>query len=140
MYLKGVCRLEQFLTQFEFLSRYALAFLALIILLRCIFSLFRLRPRREIMATLINLADDSEIEIRNWETSIGRSRSCDISHERERPIEVSQFRISISLSSARFISVAIISRRGLSLKREKMHRRSIISARKAKAYRDRNSN
>ena len=79
MYLKGVCRLEQFLTQFEFLSRYALAFLALIILLRCIFSLFRLRPRREIMATLINLADDSEIEIRNWETSIGRSRSCDIS-------------------------------------------------------------
>ena len=71
--------MEQFLTQFEFLSRYALAFLALIILLRCIFSLFRLRPRREIMATLINLADDSEIEIRNWETSIGRSRSCDIS-------------------------------------------------------------
>ena len=52
--------MEQFLTQFEFLSRYALAFLALIILLRCIFSLFMLRPLRDIMATLINLADDSE--------------------------------------------------------------------------------
>lgn len=31
------------------------------------------------MATLLNLADDTEIEIENWETSIGRSRSCDIS-------------------------------------------------------------
>lgn len=71
--------MEAFLTQFEFLSRYVLAALALIILLRCVFSLFRLRPRREVMATLINLADDSEIEIENWETSIGRSRSCDIS-------------------------------------------------------------
>ena len=46
--------------------------------MRCILSLFRLRPRREVMATLVNLADDSEIEIANWETSIGRSRSCDI--------------------------------------------------------------
>ena len=45
-----------------------------------------------------------------------------------------------AIALARFISVAIISRRGLSLKREKMHRKSIISARKAKAYRDRNSN
>lgn len=71
--------MEAFLTQFEFLSRYVLAALAFIILLRCVFSLFRLRPRREVMATLINLADDSEIEIENWETSIGRSRSCDIS-------------------------------------------------------------
>lgn len=71
--------LDSVLTQFEYLSRYVLAGLALVILLRCVFSLFRLRPRRETMATLVNLADDSEIEIENWETSIGRSRSCDIS-------------------------------------------------------------
>ena len=65
--------------QFEFLSRYVLAFLALFILLRCVFSLFRLKPKKEKMASLMNLADDSEIPIENWETSIGRSRSCDIS-------------------------------------------------------------
>lgn len=70
--------MDAFLTQFEYLSRYVLAAFAVFILLRCVFSLFRLRPRREVMATLINLADDSEIEIENWETSIGRSRSCDI--------------------------------------------------------------
>lgn len=75
---KEVTRLDAFLTQFEYLSRYVLTALAVFILLRCVISLFRLRPRREVMATLINLADDSEIEIENWETSIGRSRSCDI--------------------------------------------------------------
>ncbi len=65
--------------QFDYLVRYVFAVIAVIILLRCVFSLFRLRPRREVMAKLVNLADDSEIEIENWETSIGRSRSCDIS-------------------------------------------------------------
>ncbi len=70
--------MEVFLTQFEYLSRYVLALFALFILLRCVFSLFRLKPRKETMATLLNLADDSEIPISNWETSIGRSRACDI--------------------------------------------------------------
>lgn len=71
--------MEQFLTQFEYLSRYVLSAVAVFILLRCVISLFRLRPRKEVMATLTNLADDSEIEIENWETSVGRSRTCDIS-------------------------------------------------------------
>lgn len=70
--------MEAFFSQFEYLSRYVLTGIAVLLLLRCVFSLFRLRPRREVMATLVNLADDSEIEIANWETSIGRSRSCDI--------------------------------------------------------------
>lgn len=71
--------MDFFLEQFDYLVRYVFAIIAVVILLRCVFSLFRARPRREVMAKLINLADDSEIEIENWETSIGRSRSCDIS-------------------------------------------------------------
>lgn len=71
--------MDFFLEQFDYLVRYMFAIIAVIILLRCVFSLFRLRPRREVMAKLVDLADDSEIEIENWETSIGRSRSCDIS-------------------------------------------------------------
>lgn len=67
-----------FASQFEYLSRYALAALSLVILLGCVFSLFRSRPRREVMATLQNLANGDEIEITTWETSIGRSRSCDV--------------------------------------------------------------
>lgn len=70
--------MDAFLTQFEYLSRYVLSLFALFILLRCVFSLFRLKPRKETMATLLNLADDSEIPISNWETSIGRSRACDV--------------------------------------------------------------
>lgn len=70
--------MEAFFEQFDYLARYVLSAIAVIFLLRCVFSLFRSRPRREVMATLQNLADDSQIEIENWETSIGRSRSCDI--------------------------------------------------------------
>ena len=64
--------------QFEAIARYALALLALFILLRCTLSLFRLKPRKETLATLLNLANDEEIPIDHWETSIGRSRACDI--------------------------------------------------------------
>ncbi len=71
--------MEALLGQFDYLVRYLFAVIAVIVLLRCVFSLFRARPKREVMATMINLADDSEIEISNWETSVGRSRSCDIS-------------------------------------------------------------
>ncbi len=71
--------MNAFFEQFDFFVRYIFAAIAFLILLRCVFSLFRSRPRREVMATLINLADDSKINIENWETSIGRSRACDIS-------------------------------------------------------------
>ena len=70
--------MQAILEQFDYLVRYVFAVIALMVILRCVLSLFRARPRREIMATLVNLADDSKIEINNWETSIGRSRSCDI--------------------------------------------------------------
>lgn len=70
--------MNAFFEQFDYFVRYIFAAIAVIILLRCVFSLFRSRPRREAMATVINLADDSEIVIENWETSIGRSRACDI--------------------------------------------------------------
>lgn len=71
--------MDAFLLNFGALQRYILAVFSILILFRCVFSLFRLKPRREVMATLTNLADDSTIEIDCWETSIGRSRSCDIS-------------------------------------------------------------
>ena len=70
--------MDVILEHFDSYVRYVVAAIAFIILVRCIISLFRSRPRREVMATLINLADDSEIQIENWETSVGRSRACDI--------------------------------------------------------------
>lgn len=51
---------------------------AIVILLTCIISLFRNRPRVHKLAKLINQADGKEIEIRHWETSIGKSKSNDI--------------------------------------------------------------
>lgn len=51
---------------------------AIIILLTCIISLFRNRPRVHTLAKLIDQNDGSIIDINHWETSIGKSKSNDI--------------------------------------------------------------
>lgn len=50
----------------------------IIILLTCIISLFRNRPRVHKLAQLIDQSDGTIIEINHWETSIGKSKSNDI--------------------------------------------------------------
>lgn len=50
----------------------------IVILLTCIISLFRNRPRVHTLAKLIDQNDGSIIEIKHWETSIGKSKSNDI--------------------------------------------------------------
>lgn len=51
---------------------------AVIILLTCIISLFRNRPRVHTLAKLVDQNNGSIIEIKHWETSIGKSKSNDI--------------------------------------------------------------
>lgn len=58
--------------------RYILPVLALFVFIRCVVSLLRNRARVHKMAQLINQTDNSVIEIDHWETSVGRSKSCDI--------------------------------------------------------------
>ncbi len=117
--------MEQFLTQFEYLSRYLLAAVGVFILLRCVISLFRLRPRREVMATLVNLADDSEIEIENWETSIGRSRSCDIALKKYGT--VSRFHAVLALRKEGWFVFDTESKTGVYVNGEQIRRAARIS-------------
>ncbi|MGN1122885.1 MAG: FHA domain-containing protein [Eubacterium sp.] len=58
--------------------RYVLPVLALIILARCVISLFRNRPRLHKLAQLVDENNGSIIDIDRWETSIGRSKSNDV--------------------------------------------------------------
>lgn len=60
------------------IMRYIAPAAALVILLTCIVSLFRNRPRIHKLAQLVDQNDGSIIEINHWETSIGKSKSNDI--------------------------------------------------------------
>ena len=60
------------------IMRYIAPVAALFILLTCIVSLFRNRPRVHQLARLVDQNDGSIINIDHWETSIGKSKSNDI--------------------------------------------------------------
>lgn len=60
------------------LMRYVAPVAALIILATSIISLFRNRPRIHKLAQLVDMNDGTIIDIEHWETSIGKSKSNDI--------------------------------------------------------------
>lgn len=59
-------------------SRYIFPCLAVIILLGCCSSLFSKRPKTKTVAFLVNAKSGESVPVNYWETSIGRSNSCDI--------------------------------------------------------------
>lgn len=61
--------------------RFVCPVFVLLLTLRCVLSLIRNRPRVHTLAKLVNKADNSVIDIDHWETSIGRSKSCDITFD-----------------------------------------------------------
>lgn len=62
----------------EYLMRYVLCILAIAVIVNCVWSLIRLRPDKKIYAILLNMANDEQHPITCYETSIGRSKFCDI--------------------------------------------------------------
>lgn len=60
------------------IMRYAAPVAALAVLLTCVISLFRNRPRIHKLARLVDMNDGTIMEINHWETSIGKSKSNDI--------------------------------------------------------------
>ncbi len=62
----------------EYLMRYVLCILAIAVILNCVLSLIRLRPEKKTYALLVNMANNKQHPITCYETSIGRSKSCDI--------------------------------------------------------------
>ena len=59
-------------------SRYILPCLAVLVLLGCCSSLFSKRPKTSTVAFLVNATSGEAVPLNYWETSIGRSNSCDI--------------------------------------------------------------
>ena len=62
----------------EYLMRYVLCILAIAVIVNCVWSLIRLRPDKKVYAILVNMANDEQHPITCYETSIGRSKFCDV--------------------------------------------------------------
>ena len=62
----------------EYISRYVLCFLAIVVILNCVLSLIRLRPKKKVYALLVDVTNGDEFPITCYETSVGRSKSCDM--------------------------------------------------------------
>ena len=60
------------------LSRYILPFLGIVLLSRCIMSLLLGHPKEKIYAYITDMHTGERHPLNMWETSIGRSNSCDI--------------------------------------------------------------
>lgn len=94
------------------LLRYLIPIFSIGILATCVISLLRNRPRVHKMAELINKTDNSVIPIEHWETSIGRSKSCDV------PLQlptVSRFHGVISKRSKSWIVTDTFSQSGITV-------------------------
>ncbi len=66
------------MAEIEYLMRYVLSALAIAVIVNCVWSLIRLKPDKKVYALLVNMANDEKYPITCYETSIGRSKSNDI--------------------------------------------------------------
>ena len=62
----------------EYIMRYVLCFLAIAVILNCVLSLIRLRPQKKVYALLVDVTNQEQFPITCYETSVGRSKACDI--------------------------------------------------------------
>ncbi len=63
---------------FASISRYLLVGMAFIILSACCVSLLKIKAPKVTPALFIDTVNDAQYPVTHWETSIGRSKSCDI--------------------------------------------------------------
>ena len=60
------------------ISRYFIPAVTLIILLKCMMTLWLGHPKEKTYGYIVDMYDGERYELNMWETSIGRSNSCDI--------------------------------------------------------------
>lgn len=66
------------MAEIEYIMRYVLCILAIAVIINCVWSLLRLKPDKKVYALLVNMANDKQYPINCYETSVGRSRWCDV--------------------------------------------------------------
>lgn len=60
------------------LSRYILPVITIVILIKCIMTLMLGHPKEKIYGYIIDMSSGNRYPLNMWETSVGRSKSCDV--------------------------------------------------------------
>ncbi len=116
--------LENIMMIFTTVMRYLLPAAALIVVITCVVSLFRNRPRIHKMAQLTDKNNNAVIDINHWETSIGKSRSNDI----VLPVpSVSRFHAVIAKKRSEWIITDTFSKNGIYLNGEKINGKAALN-------------
>ncbi len=115
--------MQDLLDMLTSVMRYALPAAAVIVILTCVVSLFRNRPRVHKMAQLTDENNDSVIEINHWETSIGKSKANDI----VLPLpSVSRFHAVIAKKSRDWVVTDTFSKNGILVNGKKIDGKAVI--------------
>lgn len=115
--------MEKFNFLFSSALRYALPIFAIFIILTCVISLFRNRPRLHKLAQLINIKTNEVIDIDRWETSIGKSKSNDVVISDE---SISRFHAVIAKKQNEWVITDTFSKTGILINNEKIDGKCVI--------------
>ena len=104
-------------------SRYLLPVLTLIILIKCMLPLILGHPKEKVYGYIIDLADGESYPLNMWETSVGRSNSCDIVIGYD---TVSRFQAVISRRIDGWYIYDLLSKSGIKINDEKVEKKATI--------------
>ena len=109
---------------FEYIMRYVLSALAIAVIINCVWSLIRLRPEKKVYALLRDMANDNQYPITCYETSVGRSKACDIVFTNS---TVSRSHAVVALRKDGFYVFDTESKSGIYLNGEKISKKARLS-------------
>ncbi|MCM1544334.1 MAG: FHA domain-containing protein, partial [Ruminococcus sp.] len=105
------------------ISRYLLPILTVMILTKCVLALLLGHPKDKIYGYIIDMVDGERYPLNMWETSIGRSSSCDVVVGYD---TVSRFHAVISRRIDGWYIYDLRSKSGISINNEKAERKTTI--------------
>lgn len=111
------------MAEIEYIMRYVLSGLAIAVILNCVISLIRLRPSKKVYALLVDMANEKQYPITCYETSVGRSRSCDVVFTNS---TVSRSHAVIALRKDGFYVFDTESKTGVYINGEKIEKSALI--------------
>ncbi len=108
----------------EYVLRYILCFLAIAVILNCVWSLIRLRPDKKVYAVLVDMANDKQYPITCYETSVGRSKLCDIMFSNS---TVSRFHAVVALRKDGFYVYDTESKSGIHVNEDNIEKKAKLN-------------
>ncbi len=108
----------------EYVFRYILCFLAIAVILNCVWSLIRLRPDKKVYAILVDMSNNKQYPITCYETSVGRSKFCDIVFTNS---TVSRSHAVVALRKDGFYVFDTESKTGVHVNEEKIDKKAKLS-------------